>query len=440
MASKFVRTIAAGAGFAGDRIEPAVALAGSGEVDAVVLECLAERTLVPALRARQVNADAGYDPRLRRRLAPLLPAAKVNACRVISNLGAANPAAAGRAVALLAEEIGLSGLRIAAVTGDDVLVQRDQIVWQEPLNGELLGAHAYLGFDALAPAIAGGADVVVTGRVADAALFAAEVVPHLEQNQDALANAIAVGHLLECAGQLTGGNFEAAGGDGLDAQSLADLGYPMARIAVDGNAEIVLLDGAPGRLDVTTCILQLLYEVHDPSRYITPDAVIDFSGIRFTEVGRNRVQMRGARAVGRPETLKVSGFIDRPGAIADVEIGFAGRGAYARARRAADTLRLRLRSWPSNDLAIDIVGADSILRAASPPTNAAPAEARVHVSARCPDLDMAQAIEDEVYSLTLAGPAGGASIRSERRPRLEVVMGLIPRELVRPEVTWTSVP
>ncbi len=440
MLDNFVRTVAAGAGFAGDRVEPAVALAASGEVHAVVLECLAERTLVPALRARRADPESGFDPRVRRRLAPLLPAAKAKQCRVISNLGAANPPAAGRAIARLAGELGLSGLRVAAVVGDDVAAQRKEIAWQQPILGELLGAHAYLGADALAAAIAEGADVVVTGRVADAALFAAEIIPHLASGNDALANAIAVGHVLECAGQLTGGNFEPTGGGGLDARALADLGYPLARVASNGSAEIALLDGAPGQLDAVTCTLQLLYEVHDPARYITPDATIDLTGVRFTETGRNCVAMRGTRWVAKPEMLKVSGFVDRPGFIADVEIGFAGHGAYVRARRAAETLRLRLRDWPEHDVAIDVVGADSILRAASLSTNAAPAEARVHISARCPDADAAQAIEDEVYALTLAGPAGGCSIRSERRAHLEVITGLIARGQVKTDTIWTTVP
>ncbi len=435
---RIVCSIGAGAGFAGDRIDPAVALAASGKVDTVVLECLAERTLVPALKARADNPRAGADPRLRRRLTPLLPAAAANRCRIVSNLGAANPRAAGQAIAQLASELGCRAMRVAAVSGDDVLHLRDQIAWVRPVAGKLLGAHAYLGAGALATALDNGADVVVTGRVADSALFAAAAMNHLDAGTTALAGAIAVGHLLECGGQLTGGNFDPIGQALLSAADYARLGYPLAHVYADGSAEITLLDDAPGLLDAQTCTLQLLYEVHDPARYATPDLVLDFTAIRFEQLGRNRVFMSGAASLGPPPTLKVAGFLELPGFIADAEIGFAGTGALARARRAAETLRLRLSDWADADIAIDLVGIDSILRAGSAPTVAAPAELRVHVSARCADAEAAQVVEDEVYALTLSGPAGGCSVRSERRPRIEVLDGFIAHALVQPQIEWSQ--
>ena len=435
--SKLICSVGAGAGFAGDRIDPAVALAASGQIDTVVLECLAERTLVPAIKARAEDAQAGFDPRLRRRLTPLLPVAVANRCRIVSNLGAANPRAAGQAIAQLARELGLQGLRVAAVHGDDVLHLANNIAWTRPIEGKLLGAHVYLGAGALAEALDNGADVVVTGRVADSALFAAAAMNHLDADPSALAGALTVGHLLECGGQLTGGNFDPLGQALLSAADYARLGYPLAHVYADGSAEIAMLDKAPGLLDAQTCTLQLLYEVHDPSRYATPDLILDFTSVRFEQSGPNRVRMSGARSLGLPPTLKVAGFLELPGFIADVEIGFAGTGALARARRAAETLRLRLSDWADEDIAIDLVGIDSILRAGSAPSLAPPAELRVHVSARCADAGTAQIIEDEIYALTLSGPAGGCSVRSERRPRIEVLDGFIAQELVRPEIIWS---
>ena len=435
---KPICSIGAGAGFAGDRIDPAVALAASGQVDTVALECLAERTLVPALKARADNPQAGFDPRLRRRLTPLLPVAAANRCRIVSNLGAANPRAAGDAIARLAAELGCKGTRVAAILGDDVLHLRDQIAWDRPPAGTLLGAHAYLGASALAEALSQGADVVVTGRVADSALFAAPALRHLDAAPSALAGAIAVGHLLECGGQLSGGNFDPVGHALLSAQDYAQLGYPLARVYADGSAEIRLLDGAPGILDAETCTLQLLYEVHNPARYATPDLILDFTGIHFEQLSRNRVRMSGARSHGPPPTLKVAGFLELPGFIADLEIGFAGSGALARAQRAAETLRLRLSAWDDADIAIDLVGVNSVLRAGSAPSLAAPAELRVHVSARCADVDSALVIEDEIYALTLSGPAGGCSVRSERRPRIEVLDGYIAPGLVKPLIEWSQ--
>lgn len=436
-----VYRIGSGAGFAGDRVDPAVALAASGQVDAVALECLAERTLVPGIKARQDNPNAGFDTRLRRRLTPLLPAAAKTNCKIISNLGSANPAAAGQAIAELAKTLGVAGLRIAAVEGDDVMAMADQVKWMKPLTGRLIGAHAYLGCLPIAEALEAGADVVVTGRVADSALFAAPVRQFLDPDPNALAGALTVGHLLECGGQLTGGNYDPLGGpksgNPLSAAEFAAIGYPLAHVYADGSADITVLEGAPAIVDALTCTLQLLYEVHDPFRYITPDLVLDFSGIRFEQIGHNRIRMTGARTSGPPPSLKVAGFLERPGFIADCEIGFAGLGAYERAEKAAEILRRRLSDWADDDVAIDLVGVNSVLRAGS--LNAPhPAELRVHVSARCKDAEMAQVIEDEIYTLTVSGPAGGCSVRSERRQRIEILDGFIDPSLVKTNLRWSQ--
>lgn len=431
-----VFTIGCGAGFAGDRTDAAARLAASGVVDALSLECLAERTLIAALAARGQNPQAGADPRLRRRLTPLLPHVHSKGCRIISNLGAANPRAAAAQVAQLASALDCPPLKIAAIVGDDVLDRAERVQWDQPVTGRLIGAHAYIGSDAIATAVDQGADVVITGRAADSALFAGPLIPYLDGSDDALAMALTVGHLLECSGQVTGGNFEQPGGGGLDARSLANLGFPLAHVARNGTAEITLLDDAPGIVDRLTCTVQLLYEVHDPSRYITPDGVVDFTETRLEETGPRRVRVSGTKLRGKPKQLKVIGFAEEAGFIADVEIGYAGTGAQERALRAADVLRHRLADWPQDDIRIDIVGLNSILGGASMAANAAAPELRVHVSARCPDGETAQIIEDEVYALTLSGPGGGGSLRSERRRNIETVSGLIDRDLVPVGIEW----
>jgi hypothetical protein len=430
--------VACGAGFAGDRIEPAVALASSGRVDCVSLECLAERTIVAGLAARAADPEAGYDRRLRRRLGPLLPAVAAG-CKIVTNLGSANPSAAARATAALAAELGLEGLSIAAVLGDDIATAASRVRWgRAPGEGRWLGVHAYLGAGPIAEALELGADIVITGRVADAALFSGPAMGELDGSDDALAGALAVGHLLECSGQVTGGNFEAPGGRPPSAVEFAALGFPLAEINPDGSALIGKLDGTAGRVDRLTCTLQLLYEVHDPARYITPDAIVDFSGIALEQDGPDRVRVAGARHVGVPDDLKVSGFRLAPGATADVEIGFAGTGALRRAQTAAETIALRLDRLGIERYAVDVVGEDSLLGAASRPVLAEPPEARAHVSAACPDEELAQAVEDEVYALTLSGPSAGGGVRSERRPRVEVVDGLIDKTAVTTELEWAS--
>jgi hypothetical protein len=289
--------------------------------------------------------------------------------------------------------------------------------------------------------LAQGADVVVTGRVADSALFSAVARDRLQPGEEALAGAIGVGHLLECGGQLTGGNYEPiAGADGpppLTADQYARLGYPLARVMADGSAEIGLPEGSPGIVDSLTCTLQLLYEVHDPSHYATPDLVVDFTGVRFEPMGLNRVRMSGVRSKGAPPSLKVAGFVDRPGFIMDCEITLAGAGAVARAEVMAQALRQRLQAWADEDIVVDLVGAASVLGPLSQVPYGAMPEIRVHVSARCDDAEQAQWVEDEVYAMTLSGPAGGCSVRSERRPRIEVLDGFVAHDQVPTQIVWT---
>jgi len=434
--------VGSGAGFAGDRIDPAVRLVQSGEIDTIALECLAERTLVPAIKARTDNPHAGFDPRLERRMTPLLPAAHKKNCRIVSNLGAANPVAAGEAITKLSYKLGIKGQRVAALQGDDVMALQSQVKWIRPITGKLIGAHAYLGCEKISQALEEGAHVVVTGRVADSALFAAPARAHLNNLEDALAGALTVGHLLECGGQLTGGNYEPIAGANkpppLSAQDYAQLGYPLAKVYADGTADISVLKDAPGIVDAITCTLQLLYEVHDPARYITPDLIVDFSNIKFESIGRNTIRMTGAKSKGLPPTLKVAGFVEHPGFLVDIEIGFAGEGALARALNAADVLRYRLNTWAPDTISIDVVGLNSVLGAKSKPHRGDPVELRVHISAQCETAMDAQSVEDEIYSLTLSGPAGGCSVRSEKRNRLEVLDGYIQASSVPSQLIWSQ--
>ena len=432
-------TIGAGAGFAGDRIEPAVQMARSGEVDAIALECLAERTLVNAIRMREANpptpatirGSSGASARCCRMSRPR--------CRVITNLGAANPAAAGARRHGSPKRSASAACASPPSSGDDVTDRVDEVEWtQSPEGGQWIGAHVYLGLEPMVAALHDGADVVITGRVADSSLVAAAPVQALGLPAGLARAALTVGHLLECSGQLSGGNLAEPGIADLPAEALARIGYPIADIGADGSATIRLLDGQPGRLNVASCTLQLLYEVHDPRAYITPDAVLDFTGIAFEETGANRVRLSGARGAAKPDRLKVIGFLARRGLIADVEIAYAGTGALGRARLAADMLRSRLptraRYWPifwSTWSASIRCSARARCRCgASRPSFACTCRHG------CEDAELAQAVEDEVYTLTISGPAGGGSVRSERRGRVESITGFLPRDRVFPRIEW----
>ncbi|MEP6943202.1 MAG: acyclic terpene utilization AtuA family protein, partial [Betaproteobacteria bacterium] len=304
--------IGSGAGFAGDRLEPAVILAEQGGLDYLGLECLAERTIALGQLRRRQDSSAGYDPLLERRMELLLPLLRRNRVRLVSNFGSANPRAAGERIVALARALGFP-VKVAVVTGDDVFdrITGDAVALETgaPLAefGELVSANAYLGADALMLALASDADVIVAGRVADPSLFVAPIAHHFGWSLDDLervARATVVGHLLECAAQVSGGYFADPGRK--DVPGLAHVGFPFADVDADGTATIGKVAGTGGIISLATVKEQLLYEVTDPFAYITPDVTADFSGVELAVTGRDAVSVRGGRARGRTSTLKVS--------------------------------------------------------------------------------------------------------------------------------------
>src|SRR4051794_27659982 len=268
--------IGSGAGYSGDRIEPALELAEKGEIDYLVFECLGERTVALAQQARMKNPDGGYDPLLDERMRAVLPVCAARGIKIVTNMGAANPVAAARKTAEIAKALGLSSLKIAAVTGDDVLdvckdgdlqiMEFDGTVKQ--LGNRLLSANAYLGAEPIADALSAGADIVITGRASDPALFLAPMIDAFGWAMDdwnLLGQGTVAGHLLECAGQITGGYFADPGYK--DISDLARLGIPIGEVGEDGSLVITKVAGSGGAVTAQTCKEQLLYEVHDPTKY-----------------------------------------------------------------------------------------------------------------------------------------------------------------------------
>src|SRR6201991_3195379 len=243
--------IGSGAGYSGDRIEPAVELAEKGDIDYLVFECLGERTVALAQQARMKNPEGGYDPLLEERMRAVLPICAAKGIKVVTNMGAANPESAARKTAEIAKSLGLSS-KIAAVIGDDVLdackdgdlkiMEFDGTIKQ--LGNKLLSANAYLGAEPIAEALRGGADIVITGRASDPALFLAPMIHAFGWAMDdwnLLGQGTVAGHLLECAGQITGGYFADPGYK--DVAGLARLGVP---IGEDGEAGPLVLTKVAG--------------------------------------------------------------------------------------------------------------------------------------------------------------------------------------------------
>ncbi|UQS24311.1 DUF1446 domain-containing protein [Amycolatopsis thermalba] len=419
--------IGGGAGFAGDRFEPAEALARDGDLADLVLECLAERTIALGQQRRLADPSAGYDPRLVARFERLLPITAARGVRVITNMGAANPLAAGRVTADLADRLGL-GLGVAVLTGDDVLDRIDPaapaLETGRPLaaHGELVSANAYLGAEQILPALDTGAQVVLTGRVADPSLFTAPLAQRLGwdlRDPAAMAAGTVAGHLLECAGQLTGGYFADPGRK--DVPGLAELGFPFADVRADGGVEVSKPAGTGGLVSRATVREQLLYEVTDPTAYLTPDVTLDLREVTVTETGPDRVAVRGAAGRARPERLKVSvGY--RAGWRAEAGISYQGPGARARAELAGEVVARRLAGAPVRVRA-DVLGAEG-----SP-------ECRLRVAASAADRAGAEVVCHEVEALYTNGPAGGGGVRTAVTEVIGIVSTLIDRDRVEPAVT-----
>lgn len=420
--------IGSGAGFSGDRIAPAVDLVARGALDDIVLECLAERTVALGQQRRRQDPGTGHDPRAAAWLRALLPEAVPRGTRIVSNLGAANPRAAGEVAVGVARELG-TACRVAVVTGDDVLdvLDLDQPCLEDgrPLRerGEIVSANAYLGADALTEAMDADAAVVLTGRVADPSLFLATLAHRHGWSLDDVPSAAAgtlVGHLLECGAQVTGGYFADPGTK--DVPGLPDLGYPYADVAADGTAVLGKLAGTGGRLDRQTVREQLLYEVGDPGGYVTPDVVLDLRGVRLDAVAPDRVAVHGSAGRPRPDRLKVSvGY--RAGHRAEASITYAGHGCVDRARLAGDVVRARSK-LPG--LRVDVFGSVG---------DEAHAQALLRVAGMSPDEAEAREVAAEVESLYTNGPAGGGGVRTSVTEVVGIASALVDRALVAPTTT-----
>lgn len=439
--------IGAGAGYAGDRIDPALDLAERGRLDALVFECLAERTIALAQLRRRADPAQGYDPLLAARLRAVLPACLKQGTTLITNMGAAHPLAAGHAALAVARELQLPRLRVAVVLGDDVLdwAQRhdapllDSADTLRSLDGRLISANAYLGADALLPALATGADLIITGRVADPSLFLAPLMKHFGWAADdwpLLGKGLAVGHLLECAAQVSGGYLADPGR--VDVPDLHRVGFPLAEVQADGGALITKLPGTGGRVDRLSCTAQLLYEVEDPAAYLQADVTADFSQVRLTELGDDRVRVDGAGGRARPEQLKVSlGYSD--GFIGEGQISYAGPGARARGQLALDILRHRLAddsrrpSLAGCEHRAELIGVNA-MHGAALGADREPYEVRARLAVRCATRAQAERVGQEVEALYLNGPAAGGGVTQSVREVVAVASTLIPRSAVQTRV------
>lgn len=441
--------IGSGAGYADDRLEPALDIIRDGGVNYIVFECLAERTIAIAQQRKINHPNEGYDSLLEYRMAQVLPLCVENNVKIVTNMGAANPKAAAEMVKQIAEKQGLHHLKIAAVTGDDVFskierYQNETLLENgkqiKELGSSIVSANAYIGAAGIVQALEAGADIVITGRAADPSLFLGPMMYEFGwsfEDTELIGKGTIGGHLMECGAQITGGYFADPGYK--EVTELWNVGFPIMEVTESGEYHITKLANAGGLVSLATVKEQLLYEIHDPAHYLTPDVIADFSNVQVEEVAKDVVQVFGGS--GKPKTglLKTSiGYKD--GYIAEAEISYGGTGSVERAKLAKNIIEKRLAAQNIEPIETryDFIGLNSLYGDELASITKA-AEVRLRVAARTADEAMAQTIIREVESLYTNGPAGGGGIYSNIKDIVSIGSILIPEQDTDIKVSYWEV-
>ncbi|WP_419213474.1 acyclic terpene utilization AtuA family protein [Maribacter sp. X9] len=439
--------IGCGAGYAGDRLDPALELIAKGNLDYICFEGLAERTIALAQQEKKSNLKLGYNDLLLYRMEKVLPLAYKHRTKVITNMGAANPLEAIKEIGKLAVSLDLHNIKIAAVIGDDCSDKIEDYL-QCPiletgallssLKEHILSANAYLGGDGIVEALANGADIVITGRVADPSLFLAPMQYEFgwEHSQTKLmGTGTLIGHLLECAGQVTGGYFADPGKK--EVPDLWDLGFPFVEVYEDGNGFISKLQDAGGLVTPATCTEQLLYEIHDPANYITPDCTADFSKVMFYQDDKDKVVFKDANSKTATDTYKVSVAYSN-GFLGEGEISYGGANCLERGLLAKKIMAKRLKLLPFEilDMRIDLIGVDALIKRSN--YSSEPSEVRLRVAGKTPLRNQAQQLANEVEALYTNGPAGGGGATKKVSEVVAIASILVPKSDIDLSVTYIT--
>jgi len=372
MSAQSVLRVANGQGFWGDSVDAPVRLIEEGPLDYLTLDYLAEVTM--SILQKQYSRDParGYATDFVELIRRILPTLREKKIRVVANAGGVNPRACRRAIHDVAREQGARGMRIGVVTGDDILGRLDELIDDgvplsnlddgRPLSeirDRVLSANVYLASFPVAQALREGADIVVSGRSTDPGLVLSPLIAEFGWKQDQwdlLAAGTVAGHIVECGAQCTGGNFsrwwEIEGWD--------RLGYPVLECSADGTFVVTKHDGTGGQVSVDTVSEQLLYEMGDPRRYLTPDCVVDFTSVRLEQLGKNRVRVHGVRGEAATDSYKVSiSYLEGYKAIGQLTV--SGPDALAKAKVCGEALwgRLRNAGCTYEDTITEFVGVDA---------------------------------------------------------------------------------
>lgn len=443
-------------GFYGDDVMRALPMITGGHVDVVCFEALAELTLAILQKDRLSDPSRGYTFDINIIAQYTLPEAFKRKIPLITNGGGLNPGAAAESARQIAEKAGLSGVKIAAISGDDMLPRLSELQAAgenlahletgEALDldaGQLVNANVYLGAAPIVEALQNGADMIITGRVADPCLYLAPLIAHYGwawDDWDKLAAGIVAGHLLECTGQVVGGNSLAVI-DQIDPADLNKLGYPIAEVDPDGSFILTNTPGHPGIVNVDTVKEQLLYEVHDPANYITPDVTANFTTLRLEEVGANRVRVSGVTGTPRPEKLKLNlGRLE--GYMRELIFTVGWPEAWRKVDQMKAMIEATWADLPLDRIEYHYLGHNSLYGPVAPlPDDPLEVIIRVMFTAR-DERTLKNAVRLMMHN-GLSGPAGmsisGTTISASPRIILGLWPTLIDREFVTPEITYLEV-
>ena len=442
--------VGAGSAWWGDRIEPAALNAMQGNLDDLCFETMAEATISAAqVRARRDPTFPGYDTYLDDRMQAVLPACLKRGTKIISNQGWINPEGAAQRIVHWLREFGARGVKVAAISGslitERALELTDTILENgKPTSGlreNLVSAEVYLGAEPIVAALQQGASIVVSGRVADPSIFMAPMMFEFgweALDHSRLGRGNGIGHLMECGAQVTGGYFADPGFK--DVPDPWNFAFPIAEVEPDGNAVLSKVAGTGGAINLMTVKEQLLYEVHDPANYITPDVVVDFTTAQLEQDGPDRVRVTNLSGKPRTPTLKVSiGCTE--GFIGEDMFFYAGPGALRRAQLAKKILeeRFKIVKLQAEEVRIDFLGLNAIHGAMSPQNQPEPYEIAVRVAARCKTREEAVKVGREVDGMAVSG-IGMTGKRVPHQDRTREIIGvwsaLVPREKIKPTIQF----
>lgn len=441
-----------GLAFWGDSIRPAIDMIERADIQYMCCDHLAELTMSILNKQKSKNPDLGYTTDIVPFLRGVLPKAVERGIKIITNSGGSNPRAATRAVIALCKELGITGVRIATVLGDDLMDRIDDLVDQgvtfenidtgrtvADIRDRITHANVYTGSDGIVEALEAGADIVICGRVTDAALYVGPMRHELGWAADdwqMLGAGTGIAHCVECGGQATGGLFS-GGWDKM--KNLASLGYPVTEIFENGEAVMSKTPNSGGAVTVATISEQLVYEVMDPANYYTADCIADVENIKLEQVAPDRVRISNIKGKAAPEKLKVNmGY--RAGFVAEAQFTYTWPDAMKKARAGLAFLKERLEqvNFEAQDERVEFIGRNSMWgpEVIAPPDDDDDAdEIVVRYAARCADKAAARHVFTESVPLYNNGPAGAAGIGT--RPPIKELFGIWPCLIDRTLITQT---